>query len=394
MARILLIIIIFSFIPGCTIDHTSSQEGNIENNNALTAYLELLQGKRDAHDLKKDKTYTIEDLYYDTRDNKEYTLYDFTNDGVYELYLKQTYGTDIIMYKNDRLIIIENMGPYGTLLNNGDILIEISRVGHITYWYYSLDDGGNEINEVHFQILYDENDEKYLFAGQEYTKEKWAEMTNKYLSVGSDQIKWYDYNGWIDTLIPAENSQLNETLDIQTVKSMYIEFLQGQRKALYKIEPLSVNASSSYSSQGNGVTKPVSQFALYDITGDGVPELFIKEELTYILACKGSELIVWRVIYPKDSILSNRAILTIDSYSGLDVSYIYSPLDGSGKRLSKLYFAKYDYDSNGEYEIFYFDGYDEKISQEEWENSTEPYLAVEAAPIVWHEYTGEIEALE
>ncbi|MDR1616671.1 MAG: hypothetical protein LBR98_06635 [Syntrophomonadaceae bacterium] len=397
-----MIIIIFLFIPGCTINNTFLLKNHIqENENALAAYLELLQGKRDAYDLKKNKTFTVEDIYYSIRNNEEYTLYDFTNDGVYELYLKHTFGTDIIMYKNDQLIMVTNISPYGILLNNGAILTRNSGAGHVTYRYYSLDNAGNEINETYFQRLYDETGETYLFAGQEYTKEKWDDLTGKYLSVGSDQIKWYDYNGWIDTLIPAENSQPCETLDIQVVKSMYTEFLQGQRRALYKTQPLGVNNTSIFS---NGVTQLFNQFALYDITGDEIPELFIKNtELAYILACKGSELVVWRVIYPGDgdSILSNRAILTIysPSHSSSHVKYIYSPLNVDGKRLRKLHFSKYDHDKNGEYDMFYFDEYDddgvmEIVNQEEWENLTKQYLSFEPAPIVWQEYTGWVDALE
>ena len=122
------------------------------------------------------------------------------------------------------------------------------------------------------------------------------------------------------------------------------------------------------------------KYALFDMTGDGVPELHVLTNISYsIHLFKNNGLVTW---YEGDRYcrpLNNRAILETVESTG--ISYYYEMLDRDGNRVLGIGFSqpprksqKYLYDTgNGEVEL----------SKKDWNKLTKTFLSIGSDKIVW-----------
>ena len=129
-----------------------------------------------------------------------------------------------------------------------------------------------------------------------------------------------------------------------------------------------------------------NKMALFDMTGNGVPELHLKSpSLYYILTIKDNKLIVWKTLWNNDELLNNGTFLHT-RYGGAPnhIDYIYYILDSNGEELYRIDFNVYDDDENGSYgesDIYLFDGIE--ISMEQWVSLTKRYFEIGSEKIEW-----------
>lgn len=128
----------------------------------------------------------------------KYTYLDTDKDGVKELHVKSARYYYIIKYNNNGLYIWKQLSQDWEPLNNGAFLEErtFSAPSYTVYTYNILDCNGNDIFKLNFGT-YDKNyngvqdeDDEYYFDGLKMEKDVWDTLTNKYLSVGNDEIQW------------------------------------------------------------------------------------------------------------------------------------------------------------------------------------------------------------
>lgn len=141
---------------------------------------------------------TLEQYFTLESGDYRYTFLDMTKDGVPELCIHSLPDLIFFTIKDGVVHLWHSEGRLESkLLNNGAVLYE--RHGgappHINYEYYELDQNGN----VKFSISFawwdkaDVNDTPYYeVASKQVTKEEFEAKTEKYLSIGSDKLVWYN----------------------------------------------------------------------------------------------------------------------------------------------------------------------------------------------------------
>lgn len=137
----------------------------------------------------------LSDEYY------TYTIYDVRNDGITELCIRQPFETLFFREQEGRLVYWQTVGnSYETLLNNGAFLYERhgGAPNNTRYKYYELNEIGHVDSSVEFSWWDGENPGQgrtYLFEDKQVSKEEYEAMTEKYLSIGSDKVIWYNKDG-------------------------------------------------------------------------------------------------------------------------------------------------------------------------------------------------------
>lgn len=179
----------------------------------------------------------------------------------------------------------------------------------------------------------------------------------------------------------------------------YEEFLRGERLAspghtpwnpicIYEVDTFyDPDRPDTYSLDG-------SQYALFDMNGDDIPELHVRSGLYYcIFTYYADNLSVWYHgrdwCWPTD----NGAIL----YQRLGAAptrwvYTYEVLDFWGNTALYISFEKVQfYEGNsfdcGEEEVYFFQ--DVEVTKEQWDALTEPYLSVTFDNIEWLDLTND-----
>ena len=138
---------------------------------------------------------------YDLEKEYKYTYFDMTGDGVPELCVDATFEMYFFTIKNGKLYHwYTETSVYGALLNNGAFLR--TRYGavpdHINYDYYELDQNAKVKFSIYFSwwdkttLNGKEYPEFYEIDGQEVSKKEYKEKTEKYLTIGTDEIVWFD----------------------------------------------------------------------------------------------------------------------------------------------------------------------------------------------------------
>lgn len=176
-------------------------EKNIEEK-GMEFYEDFLQGKRKAISENMGEI-GITDItipkgepekYYSSK----YVYFDSDKDGLKELHVKSARYYYIIKYENGNLMIWKQLSPDWEPLDNGAFLEEriFSAPTYTVYSYSVVDCNGNDAFEINFGTydsnyngIQDENDE-YYFDGLKVEKNTWDTLTNRYLSVGNDEIEW------------------------------------------------------------------------------------------------------------------------------------------------------------------------------------------------------------
>lgn len=136
-------------------------------------------------------------------------------------------------------------------------------------------------------------------------------------------------------------------------------------------------------------------YALFDMTGDGLPELHVLTDISYsVHTIQDDQLITW---YEGDRYcrpLNNGAILEKIESTGIHYGYYF--LDGKGemclcvgfscppkgakKGIYKYYFGTGGGDSPIDYD-------DIEVSKKEWKKLTKPFLAMSSDQIIWKHIT-------
>ena len=126
-----------------------------------------------------------------------------------------------------------------------------------------------------------------------------------------------------------------------------------------------------------GETEDGIQYALFDMTGDGMPELHVLTDISYeIHTIKNHYLVVW---YEGDRYkrpLNNRMILWKgDSES---TGEEYAVLDSEGEEIFWFWFGK----NRNDYRFCTGDD-DIKLSKNQWKKLKKPFLAIGSDKIIW-----------
>lgn len=133
-------------------------------------------------------------------------------------------------------------------------------------------------------------------------------------------------------------------------------------------------------------------YALYDMTGDGLPELHVSTDISFsIHTIEDNHLITW---YSGDRYcrpLNNGAIL--EKIESTGTSYCYSFLDSKGEIVLNVGFAEPPKGAKRNIYAYYFgtgDGdtlHDIEVSKREYKKLTKPFLAMKSDKIIWKHIT-------
>lgn len=185
----------------------SSKEKSIvsEIDQALESYRKLLRGEITVY--YNDRLLNISQIISSEKDtarnyNARYALFDTNEDGLPELHIRSQSHYYVLTYKSGNLAVWTELTPYYEQLNNCAFLY--TRPGgtppHIKNIYSVMNFKGEETFRISFEKydvnqngVYDKAD-LYFFDDVEVSKEDWDTLTEKYLSIGSDQVEWFEYS--------------------------------------------------------------------------------------------------------------------------------------------------------------------------------------------------------
>lgn len=130
------------------------------------------------------------------------------------------------------------------------------------------------------------------------------------------------------------------------------------------------------------------QYALYDMTGDGLPELHILTDISYTVhTVKNNRLIIWYQGDRYNRPLNNGMIFRYQESTG--IHYVYLILDSNGEEILYVCFSKpSEYDKSDVGYIFstgddYDYNRDVELSKEEWKKLTKKFLEMKSDKIIW-----------
>lgn len=220
----------------------------VENyNESIVAYNSFLKGQRAAYEYGDLETRLyVSDLYVtllpDGKGIRSYALADVTGDGVPEL-LTEGYTMSVFTYQSGRVLRLyeSRAGAQRKLLSNG-CLWEWRTGGGNTYWYTKFFEIGTTRNVQFGAPGYDTDEDKYHVDGVWMNKAEFDAKTATYFANAKSPalLIWYDYT----TKQPTSQAMVQ-----------YLSLLQ-----------------SKYSDDSG------AYYTLYDVNGDGVEELLVKED--------------------------------------------------------------------------------------------------------------------
>lgn len=125
------------------------------------------------------------------------------------------------------------------------------------------------------------------------------------------------------------------------------------------------------------------QYALFDMTGNGLPELHVLTDISYsIHIIENNQLIEWYRGDRYNRPLNNRAILQKLETTG--THYSYTILDCNGKEVFSVGFSKPPKGFEKDYAYLFFVGDDEvELSEKKWDKLTKPFLSIGSDKIIW-----------
>jgi hypothetical protein len=204
------------------------------------------------------------------------------------------------------------------------------------------------------------------------------------------------------TLCLGSFGSLPRTLEDTTYLGEYEAFLRGERLAspgntnwnpisIYEVDTFfRSDISESYSLEG-------SQYALFDMNGEDIPELHVRSGLYYcIFTYDNDDLSVWYHGRDWSWPTNDRAILHTRLGGGPPRwDYQYEVLDYWGNVTMSIEFVKADwnmdgvYDENDEYLV---EGV--KVTMGQWDALTEEYLSATSDSIEWFELTNDFSHIQ
>lgn len=157
---------------------------------------------------------------------------------------------------------------------------------------------------------------------------------------------------------------------IKSREKIYQEFIEGSRKAgTVSIHDLVIATDEP----GRHY---YSQYALFDSTGDGLPELHVKTARDYIIyTCKDNEMVLWTSLDPATVLFDDGTFMTENTSHAGYKTYNYFALDSQANEISKMLFM--------ETESGYFEVNNMQVTNEQWKAYMEPYLGKNSESIHW-----------
>lgn len=126
-----------------------------------------------------------------------------------------------------------------------------------------------------------------------------------------------------------------------------------------------------------GETEDGIRYALFDMTGDGMPELHVLTDISYTIhTIENYQLVEWYHADRYNRPLNNGMILQNGASESGGDSYIV--LDSNGMEVSCVWFGK-----NGNDYRFSTGGEEIKLSKNEWKKLKKPFLAIGSDKIIW-----------
>jgi len=159
----------------------------------------------------------------------------------------------------------------------------------------------------------------------------------------------------------------NELTEEKTIE-LYNRFLNGEISAKD-----GTNMDSILIPTGEPDERRSYNYAFFDSSGDGLPELHISSFAYYIFTVKDGSLAIWQLFegtpfyYP----LKNGAFI---ARRYRETQYRYYIFNHSGKEMFSLSFAKQDINFDGTDEYFFNNI---EIDKKTWNQLTEPYLYID-----------------
>lgn len=192
---------------------------------------------------------------------------------------------------------------------------------------------------------------------------------------------------------PNTQNLTDKNADMKNALEMYEEFLRGERdiSSTYcidygnrietKTHEISIKNVDSYATES---------YALFDMNGDGIPELHLRTNGPYtIITYRNNELVVWSSWWRYAMPLNNGTILNAVEGSGPPhISYAYIVNDFYGNEVLRISFDKGDIDYDGDYDEnddYIFENV--KVSKDYWDKLTEKYLSIGSDKIEWFSYS-------
>lgn len=201
-----------------------------------------------------------------------------------------------------------------------------------------------------------------------------------------------------DTANPAQSSDNSSPQTSDGASSEYNDAVAAYNNFLAG----SITAQDSKHEISDGVVtiKDISlkpdlktYYALFDMNGDGIPELHLRPitgGIYAIFTYLNGEIVLWHEGPDYESPLNNGAILyERDGAAPTHINYYYLVLDADGNETSKVSFSKYhSVDKSGlnespDYDVFMFE--DKEVSKNKWDSLTKEYLSVPSDLIIWNE---------
>jgi len=183
-----------------------------------------------------------------------------------------------------------------------------------------------------------------------------------------------------EELLSDANEQITEAGYNNMPLICYDNFLNGNIDAEVREETININ---DIFINDNDEQIKYNQYALFDMNGDGIPELHVRSVADYyIFTYKDDKVVLWYVDVAYSYPLNNGAVLYMRPGGGpTHISYQYTLFNFYGEEIYQITFIKYDENYNEEEAMFLFD--DVELSKEDWDLLTERYFSIESDLIEW-----------
>lgn len=322
----------------------------------------------------------------------KYRFIDMDGDGLPELAMQLGWEICILQYDMEEKRVKGYFGPA-----EGWVLLGSDRLG--------IHDTGSpdlERNEYRFlggrngkkQIFYFERDTMYellctvtasgkIEGGAVVSEEKWVELTLRFFDSMKYPVEFFSFE---ETFGEVSDGQLASARDVENAQRAFSEFLAGEKNA-------GNIAVKDIVESADGETK----YLIFDVSGDGVPELHIQTNKTYyIFSYQQDKLFVW--FKENDRYGSNGHYDVLESgevvrsiFQGDREYYSYWRIQPSSEVMVDFSFGRVDTNGDGIYDrtdIYEFDmrtmeeryaglESEQNITMEEWLDMLKDYLYID-----------------
>ena len=218
--------------------------------------------------------------FYDSEIIKDiFMVRDITGDGIPEIYQSSPGVAGAIWsIENGQVVHVASLGSYLTLLANGGIFYQWSDgvPHHDEYWYMGLSPESKEFPDVDFGIYPADEalglKETCFIGGEEVSREEWQAVADIYFALRDmepdEAQRAVSFSEWIASLdVSIEPSPFSE----EKASRIFAQFLTS-RTVGYDLDGNTVIADYWYSDYD---LKGMTQFLVWDFTGDGIPEVYL-----------------------------------------------------------------------------------------------------------------------